>query len=296
MGFIDKLKNISDVKILENEPMKKHTYYMLGGNAKYFIEVKSLFSLNEIIKLCVSKRVKYFVLGNGSNVLCSDKGFNGVVISTKNLNEIYFNKDKIHCGSGVKLNALIEFCTNNNLSGLEYLTGIPASIGGAVKMNAGAFNHNISECVYNVSVLEKGIIKNYSKEECKFSYRKSTFNKNKIIVACDFCFTKKDKKEILVNLEKCKLNRNNSQPKGRSCGSVFKNKKGVYVGKLIEDLGLKNYCIGGARISPVHANFIIAENNAKAIDVYNLIKYVKNKVKEVYNIKLKEEVIYLGEF
>ncbi len=297
MGFKEELTDCTHAKILVNQPMKKYTGYGVGGKAAFYTEVDSLFTLNEII--CLSKRYKvaYKVIGNGSNILVSDKGYNGVIISTKRLSEVYFKQDLVRAMSGATIQKLIKFCSENNLSGLEALSGIPATIGGAIVMNAGAFGRNISDRLVVVETLLDGKIKKYEKQDCKFGYRTSNFlGKKEIVISATFQLVEAERELITASIEAYKDLRKSVQPTGRSCGSVFKNPVGYSAGRIIDSLGLKGATVGGARISHEHANFIIADGKTTADDIATLIGYVKKRVKDAFNIELKEEIEYVGEF
>ncbi len=296
MGFIDELKN-THAKIQFDKPMKKLTGYGVGGCAKYYAEIDTIFTLNEIISTCERFSVSYKIIGNGSNLLVSDDGFDGVIINTHGLCDVYFNKDYVRAMSGATLQKLIRFCLDNNLSGLEALSGIPATIGGAIVMNAGAFGKNISDKLVCVEILCDGKIIKYAKDQCSFGYRTSRFLASKeIIISATFQLVEAERELILAGIEAYKDLRKCVQPTGRSCGSVFKNPNGYAAGRLIDSLNLKGYSIGGAKISKEHANFIVTEGKTTATEIKQLIDYVKKKVLDVYNIELKEEIEYVGEF
>ena len=297
MGFKEELSVFPHAKIKYNEPMKKHTSFGVGGKADYYVEVDSIYTLNEILSLCKKYRVRYKIIGNGTNLLFSEKGYKGLIINTKKLNSIYFENTLVRAMSGANLNELIKNSAQKNLSGLEWLYGIPASIGGAIVMNAGAFGHNIAERVIAVESLVDGKIKKYSKEECKFGYRTSRFlGKKEVIISATFDLTQGNSERIVESITAYKELRNSVQPSGRSCGSVFKNPLGDRAGRLIESAGLKGSQIGGATISQKHANFIIAKGKTTANDIYELIDYVKRKVKSQFGVQLEEEVECVGEF
>ena len=297
MGFKENLFLLTTAKILTGEPMKKHTSFGVGGKADYYVEVDSIYTLNEILSLCKKYRVRYKIIGNGTNLLFSEKGYKGLIINTKKLNSIYFENTLVRAMSGANLNELIKNSAQKNLSGLEWLYGIPASIGGAIVMNAGAFGHNIAERVIAVESLVDGKIKKYSKEECKFGYRTSRFlGKKEVIISATFDLTQGNSERIIESITAYKELRNSVQPSGRSCGSVFKNPLGDRAGRLIESAGLKGSQIGGATISQKHANFIIAKGKTTANDIYELIDYVKRKVKSQFGVQLEEEVECVGEF
>ncbi len=288
------LSEIATCPIILDEPMKKHTSLGVGGNADYYAEVDSLYSLNALIELAKEHRIKYKVLGFGTNVLVSDSGYKGLIISTKKLNDVFFKRDYVRAMAGASLEKVLKFNFENKLTGLEALVGLPATVGGAIAMNAGAFGRSISDCIVEVETLKDGKIKKYYKPECKFGYRKSRFLSGKeIIVSATFEFENAER-EVICSREKAYLDlRKIKQPSGRSCGSVFKNPKGYSAGELIEKAGLKGYAIGGARVSDKHANFIITQSLATAQDVKDLIIHIKDKVSQTFGVNLIEEVEYL---
>ncbi|MBE7061815.1 MAG: UDP-N-acetylmuramate dehydrogenase [Clostridiales bacterium] len=297
MGFREELENLTLEKILYDRPMKKHTSFGVGGKAKYFVETRSLYSLNNLLQLAKRYRVKTKVIGNGSNLLISDEGFNGLIICTKGLDEIFFKRDQVRAMAGAPLFSLLTFNLNNSLTGIEALSGIPATVGGAVVMNAGAFGRTISDCIVEVETLKGGKIKKYYKEECKFAYRTSRFYmSNEAVVSATFKFKEGNKERIEATMRSFIEHRKNFHPQGRSCGSVFKNPNPERAGALIDKAGLKGLRFGGARVSEKHGNFIVTDKTATATDVYHLILHVKEKVNELFGIELKEEVEYVGEF
>ncbi|MBQ3115527.1 MAG: UDP-N-acetylmuramate dehydrogenase [Clostridia bacterium] len=297
MGFKTELENFTLSKILYDVPMKKHTSFGVGGKAKYFTKVDSLCALNSLIQTAKRYKVKYKVIGNGSNLLVSDMGFNGLVICTKGLDDVYFKREQVRAMAGVKIEKLLSFCLKNRLSGIESLAGIPATVGGAVVMNASAFGRSISDHIAEVETLKDGKIKKYYKNECKFEYRKSRFYHSKeTIVSATFNFREEDPQRIISAINSYREHRNNFHPQGRSCGSVFKNPKPERAGELIDRAGLKGLRFGGARVSLKHGNFIVTDKNASATDVYHLILHVKEKVEQLFGVQLFEEVEYVGEF
>ncbi len=296
MGVKSELDTLYNTNILFDEPLSKHTYYKLGGNARIFAYPKTFKDLSELIFIAQNWGLKYFIIGNGSNVLASDSGFDGVCICTKFLDGINIENDKIRCCAGVVLSNLLSVLKDNCLSGLENLAGIPATVGGAVFMNAGANGGEISDKIISVQTLKDGRLKKYRQNECEFSYRNSIFQKNgEIILSVDFALEKRDYDECFNKLKESKRNRIN-MPTRNNCGCVFRNPLNAYAGELIERAGLKGYSIGGATVSKEHANFILTNINAKSMDVYNLINYVKNSVKDKFNVDLLEEVRFLGDF
>ncbi len=295
MVFVQALENITYEKVLENEQMKRHTSIGVGGEARYFVSIKSLHVLNNVLECSRRYKIRCKIIGNGTNLIFSDSGYNGLIISIKGISDVFFKVDEVKAMAGATIAKLIDFCAENKLGGIEELSGIPATIGGAIKMNAGAFGKCISDYVTRVEVLKNGKIISYNKADCDFSYRTSKFSKSKeIITAVYFKFDRDG--FSMDKLKKFRQRRNETQPFNKSCGSIFKNPENLSAGKLIEDAGLKGFSLGGARVSTKHANFIVNEKNAKACDVYNLIKYIKEKIKSVYGITLQEEVEYVGEF
>ena len=295
--FKKALFEITNAKIYLNESMRRHTGYGVGGCARYYAEVDSLYSLNCIINLAKEHRIKHKVIGNGTNVLISDLGCNGIVIDIKNLNDIFFKREQVKVMAGAKVEKLIKFALDNKLSGLEALSGIPATLGGAIVMNAGAFGHNISDYITTVETLYDGKIKVYDKNECKFGYRTSRFlGKKEVVISATFLLEQKERDAISDSIKSYLNLRHSIQPSGRSCGSVFRNPKPFSAGALIEKAGLKGYKVGGATVSNKHANFIITSSKATAKDVYVLINTIKEKVKDAFNIELFEEVECVGEF
>lgn len=297
MDFETNLKN-SGITFIKNEPMRKHTGYRVGGNAKYFVKANSLIEIKKTVEFAKESKYKVKICGFGTNLLVSDRGFNGVIVSTENIKGVdYSNKlFKVMCGTPLRV--FIMTAVENNHCGLEGLIGIPASVGGAIVMNAGAFCHSVSDFCVGVQTLNNGKLVYRDKSECKFGYRKSRFlRKNEIILSAIFSLPEcEDKEKVLKYINDYTYRRTSFQPKGRSCGSVFKNPEGDYAGRLIDFVGLKGFRIGGAEISPVHANFIVTHEGATATDVIELISYIKLKVKEKLNVILTEEIEILGDF
>lgn len=299
MDFTSTLSKIHGVAVFKNHSMKKHTGYGVGGNADYFIKVLSLKGLADVIEICSEYKIPYKIIGNGTNILVSDKGYKGVVINTKNLSSVSFVNGKIHAMCGALLSDVICFAFGYGLYGGEPLKGIPATVGGAITMNASAFGCSVSDFIDSVDVLEKGKIVHYEKQDCDFSYRHSRFMEyGQTIASADFCFGNAfcAKENCKKKLDYCNELRKSTQPKGRSCGSVFKNPTGDYAGRLIEKTGLKGYSIGGAMVSDKHANFIVAKRNATATDIYNLIKHIQKEVYYKQGVKLNVEIETIGDF
>jgi len=285
-------------KLIENYPMREYTSFRCGGNAKYLIYPESIDELKKIIEISKKYNLKFLVLGKGTNVLVSDNGFDGIIVSTLKLNKISFEDKNLKCECGVKISSLLKFCIENCLRGLEFLAGIPGTVGGAIKNNAGLKNEWISEMIDYVKFIDvnSGEIIKKEKKDIFFDYRKSEFDFSKIILEVNFKLEKGSREEIVEKITGYIKERKNKQPAGYSAGSIFKNPYPYHAGELIEKCGLKGYSIGDCYISEKHANFIINKGNGKAGDIYKLIKIIKEKVKEKFNIELEIEIQLIGEF
>ncbi len=286
------------ISVYENESMKKHTTFRIGGNADYFLVPKTTSELSAALEICSKNNMPYFILGNGSNILVSDKGIEGAVISTEQLNKIEVCENSmIYAQSGAKLSKTANIAAENSLSGFETLSGIPGTVGGAIFMNAGAYGGEIKDIVHEVYAIgADGIEKTFSNEECLFGYRKSIFSSGKyIITGAKFLLGHKNKSEISAQMSDYAERRREKQPLTfPSAGSTFKRPEGFFAGKLIQDSGLRGYCIGGAAVSEKHCGFVINTGDATCEDVINLINYVKQCVHEKFGVDLCEEVRIIG--
>lgn len=297
MDFAQSVERFTNAEIYQNQPMNNYTGYGVGGRADYFVKIKSLKDISDCIEFANDLNLQHKMVGKGTNLLFSDLGFKGVVIYTGELNRVYITKNTIKCMAGARLISFIELLNSMSISALNPLYGIPATIGGAVVMNAGSFGSCISQHIESVDVLDGGKIITINKPECGFIYRSSRLLEDKrVVVSVNF-----DMKSLLNSIDDKSaldyfLKRKTIQPTGRSCGSVFKNPQGEFAGSLIERAGLKGYNIGGAKVSEIHANFIITERYATALDVYNLIEHVKNTVNIKFGVKLTEEIEKVGIF
>lgn len=289
-----------EIIVKENEPLRYKTTFRIGGCARYFIIVNSVKALSKLLKFFSSEGIEFFVLGGGSNLLVNDHGVsNKVVLSLsgefKRINHNYL-EDGILLESGalVALPSLSKYAMSIGASGLEFGVAIPGSVGGAIIMNAGAHGHEIKDVITEVTVMESnGEIKKLSNKEAGFKYRKSDLG-DYVVLFSKF-FLKKDNKEAIR--EKMKSNliyRSNTQPKGFSAGSVFKNPGNLKAWKLIKDVGLGGYRIGDVMFSEKHTNFIINLETGKASDVVKLIELAKNKVLREHSIDLEPEIKFLG--
>jgi UDP-N-acetylmuramate dehydrogenase len=291
--YLESFKKLG-LKVKTNEPLAKHTTFKIGGPADFFVEVKKEGELLKLLKELKSLKLPYLVLGGGSNLLVADEGFRGVVIKITNY-ELRITNCKIIAGAGVSLGKLVELAAENSLSGLEFAAGIPGTVGGAVRGNAGAWGEAIGDKVKRVKVLTpEGDFKWIDGSDCQFAYRQSRFKKtNEIIWEVELELEKGDKKEIQEKIKE-NLAKRASQPKEPSAGCIFVNPKPFAAGELIDKCGLKGIRIGDAQISPKHANFIVNLGKAKAAEVIKLIKLIKEKVKEKFGVNLEEEVFILG--
>lgn len=281
-------------RLRENVLLSEYSTFRIGGPARYLIEVDNAEDLKKVIQKVLELNLQFIVIGGGSNILFSSKGYNGLVIVFKSNNTFSINDNLIEVDASVSLNYLINKL--NNYTGLEWAVGIPGTVAGAINGNAGAFGGEMSELIKQVKVLEvkdnQIIEKNFSKEDCKFSYRNSIFKNNpNLIIISAILELKKDSEENVKQKIKNNLSKRMSkQPKGFSIGSIFKNGEDFSAGELIEKAGLKGLQIGDAKISDEHANFIINLGKATSDDVLELIKIIKKEVKEKFSIDLEEEI------
>ena len=275
-----------------NEPLSKHTTLCIGGSADYFVEVATEDQLVSLLKFIKENSVKFFVIGGGSNILFSDEGFRGMVIKLSgDFCKYEIDKNMVACGGAISLAYLAEQTAEQGLSGLEYLSCIPGTVGGAVFGNAGVKKCSVSDIVDKIEIIYySGNKRILTKKDINFEYRKSNL-KDCIITKIFFVLKNADKNDILKTISQERKRRINSQPIGtKNAGCVFKNPESDSAGRLIDSLNLKNYSVGGIRISDVHANFFVNENNGNAQDMVELIEFVKAAVYKKYNIKLETEI------
>lgn len=286
--------------VLTDEPMSKHTTFKIGGAADVFLLVETEEQLKKVIKVVNEENIPYFILGNGSNLLVGDKGIRGVVICLyKKMDDIFVDGERITVQCGALLSRVAAKAANEGLAGLEFASGIPGTIGGAVYMNAGAYGPEMKDVVESVRYMDKsGEIHKIYADECCFGYRKSIFtNSENIILDCTLKLKKGEKEEIRKLMNELTQRRVSKQPVDKaSAGSVFKRPEGYFAGGLIEEAGLKGYSVGGAQVSEKHAGFIINSGGAKADDVLQLIKHIENVIYEKNGVMLETEVKMVGEF
>ena len=296
-GYIKGLLSQKEIVCVENESLKKHTSFKIGGKCKILAYPKNPKQVLYILNICKNNGIPYFILGRGSNLLISDSGFEGVVISSKNLNNIKLISDnEIYCESGVNLSKLCGFALENSLSGLEFAFGIPGSVGGAVFMNAGAYGGEMKDIVKNVIHLDNtGNIQKLSGRDLKFSYRHSVYQEqNSFILGAALKLSKSEKSKIRLKMDELLGKRKAKQPlKFPSAGSVFKRPKNGYAAALIEKCGLKGEKIGGAQVSEKHSGFIVNLGGATSDDVNNLIKKIQKVVAKNSGVFLEPEIRYI---
>lgn len=275
--------------------MYKHTTYKVGGPARIYLKVKDVDSLIKTIKYCGKHRVKYLVIGRGSNLLFSDREYEGLIISLNEcFNEIKVNGSTMIAQAGVPMISLSYQAAKIGLSGFEFMGGIPGSIGGGIYMNAGAYKYDLASVVKTVTLLnEKHEVVTFNNEQMDFSYRHSICQDNRKLIVLEVTFelTAKSPDEIKAVLDKRKERRMSSQPWNMpSAGSVFRNPQDKPAWQYIDECGLRGYEIGGAQVSPKHSNFIVNNGYASAKDIYDLIMLVQEKVNEKFGVKLRREV------
>ena len=282
-----------------NEPMSSHTWIKVGGPADLYFEAESEDDLAEAVKSAIEFGVSYSVIGLGANVLVADRGIRGLVIINKSNKIKFLPHDFVEVDSGVNIVNLTREAVNRGLGGLEKLTKVPCTVGGAIFMNAGDTGKGdfFGDLVVSIKVINKeGEIKKLSSEDASFTYRTSRFQSSgEIILSAKLKLTRMSKAEIDEKVKDI-LVRKIHHPAGPSVGSTFRNPEGASAGALIDQCKLKGTAISGAKISEQHANFIINTGNARADDVRELINLMKSSVKEKFDIDLKEEVRYLGEW
>ncbi len=288
-------------KILFDEPMAKHTTFKIGGKADCFVIADNYEDLVKVVEFAKINNISIIVIGNGSNLLVSDKGIRGIVVKLGRFsNQVSCEGSVITAWAGTSLSAVTQEALKNSLTGIEWAFGIPGTVGGAIFMNAGAYEGSMSDVVLETTYLDEDLnLCTLSKEMHEFDYRKSVFNLGKVsgtIIKTKLLLELGDKEEIWNKMRKCMAARIDKQPLNMpSAGSVFKRPRDHYVGKMIEELGLKGFMVGGAKVSEKHGGFIVNSDNATAEDVKKLIKYIKFRVKDRYNVELETEIKEVGE-
>lgn len=298
-GLLTELQELNIGKVKRNELLSQHTTMKIGGPAEIFIEPSSLANIQKVMTFIKERQLPWRAIGRGSNLLVSDKGIEGIVIKLgAGLGHLSINESTITVGGGHSLVSLSTLISKKGLSGLEFASGIPGSVGGAVYMNAGAHGSDISKILTKAHILfEDGSIEWLSNKEMEFTYRTSVLQKKRpgIVLEAEFQLTTGDRTAIVSQMQKNKDYRKETQPWNFPCaGSIFRNPLPNYAGRLIEDAGLKGFQIGGAKISEMHGNFIVNAGNATAKDVLDLIQYIKDTIMELYGVKMETEVEIIG--
>lgn len=298
--LIDRLTELlGDNKIKLKEPLSKHTTFRIGGVADCIVMPSTDEELSSAIKLIKENNAPYYIMGNGSNILASDEGFRGVIIWLyDSFNEIEFEGKRCTAMAGALLSSIGMQAAKRGLTGFEFATGIPGTVGGAVVMNAGAYGGEIKDCIISARVMDaEGNITELLREQLELSYRHSVvMEKDYIVLSATFEFDYGNTEEIKNKISELAALRRSKQPlEYPSAGSTFKRPEGYFAGKLIEDAGLKGYSVGGAQVSEKHSGFVINKGNATARDVLQLIEYVQKTVYERDGVNLLMEIKLLGD-
>lgn len=295
------LEIVPKENILVNEPMTNHTSFKVGGKADFLVTVTEVEEIKKIIELSRRKNIPLTIIGNGTNILVRDAGIRGITLKLefkKMTKDIENDKITYTCESGLPLTLIATRALEDEASGLEFAFGIPGTLGGAIRMNAGAYGGEMQDIVQETTYIdEDGDCYTINNEEHEFEYRNSIFSKiPAIILQSKLVLNKGNKKEIEEKMQENKKSRQEKQPLDYpSAGSTFKRGDGFITAKVIDECGLKGYKIGGAQVSEKHAGFIINTGEATAKDILDLIKYVKEKVKQKTNLDIEEEIQIIGE-
>lgn len=291
---------VTEDRVLEQEPMARHTTFRIGGPADYFVELGSVDEVKAAVRICQEEQLPWFVLGRGSNLLVSDAGYRGVILSIyRSFQRVEIQGDFLTVQAGALLTALSGKALEASLSGLEFASGIPGTVGGAVVMNAGAYGGEMKDIVRQVTVLDQeGTVRTLSGEEMQFGYRTSLAKKKGYIVLEAVLQLHPGCQEtIRETMQSLKAKRIEKQPlEYPSAGSTFKRPEGHFAGKLIMDAGLRGARVGDAQVSEKHCGFVVNTGHATADDVRELMRQVQEKVQEQFGVHLEPEVRFLGEF
>ena len=282
-----------------NEPMKRHTSFRAGGDAAWFAIPETVQELKAVLEACKKADTPWYVIGNGSNLLVSDEGFPGVIISTEKFDTLKIEGTTLTAGAGVILSKAANLAYRSGMTGLEFAAGIPGSVGGACVMNAGAYGSEMKNVLKSVTVLNgEGDVVVLPAEELELGYRTSVIAKaGYLVLEAEMELCKGDPEAIKAVMDDLAFKRKDKQPlEFPSAGSTFKRPEGYFAGKLIEDAGLKGFSVGGACVSEKHAGFVINKGDATATDIYRLCKQVEAKVLEQFGVQLELEVKLLGTF
>ena len=299
-SFYDKLNNvIGKDSILIDEPMSRHTTFRVGGPADFFVTPKAKEEVRDVIRICKEAGMPYYIIGNGSNLLVSDAGYRGVIVQIyKEMNEVKVEGDLVKAQAGALLSGIAAKALGAELSGFEFASGIPGTIGGACMMNAGAYDGEMKDVLESVTVLTgKGKIIELGRNELELGYRTSVIaKKGYIVLGAALKLERGDGEKIKTYMDELKEKRVTKQPlEYPSAGSTFKRPEGYFAGKLIEDAGLRGFQVGGAQVSEKHCGFVINRDHATAADIMELMRQVQIRVKENSGVDLEPEVKRLGD-
>ena len=299
-NFYDKLNNvIAKDSILLDEPMSRHTTFRVGGPADFFVTPKAKEEVRDVIRICKEAGMPYYIIGNGSNLLVSDAGYRGVIIQIyKEMNEVKVEGDLVKAQAGALLSGIAAKALGAELSGFEFASGIPGTIGGACVMNAGAYGGEMKDVLESVTVLTgEGKIIELGRNELELGYRTSVIaKKGYIVLGAVLKLERGDGEKIKTYMDELKEKRVTKQPlEYPSAGSTFKRPEGYFAGKLIEDAGLRGFQVGGAQVSEKHCGFVINRDHATAADIMELMRQVQIRVKENSGVDLEPEVKRLGD-
>lgn len=291
---------VPEERLLFHEPMSRHTTFRVGGEAECIVMVETQEELSQLIQYLSRSGQEYFVLGNGSNLLVGDKGYQGVILKLgKRMQQILVDGNHIVAGAGALLSQVSVAARDAGLSGLEFAAGIPGTIGGAIVMNAGAYDGEMKQVVKTVRVMDReGEILTLDNDTMEFGYRTSIIRDRPFIVlGVIMKLTTGEKEQISARMEELMALRKSKQPlEYPSAGSTFKRPEGYYAGKLIMDAGMRGYRIGGAQVSEKHCGFVINAGGALAADIKEVIEEVQERVKDRFHVRLEPEIIFLGDF
>lgn len=293
-------ENFPGIELRRNEPMKKHTTFRAGGTAAYYLVPSTIEELKDCLKLLKEQEEPYYLIGNGSNLLVSDSGYEGIVIQLMSqLNHITVTDLSIEAEAGALLSKIAKVALKHQLEGFEFAAGIPGTLGGAVVMNAGAYGGEMKQVIDSVKVMDENLqIREISGADMQFEYRTSLAKTKKyVVLSAKILLKKGDDVAIEEKMLDYKRQRTMKQPLDfPSAGSTFKRPEGHFAGKLIDEAGLRGFQIGGAQVSEKHCGFVINRNQASASDIYRVMMHVQKQVFDKTGIQLKPEVCMLGEF
>jgi UDP-N-acetylmuramate dehydrogenase len=292
---LENLQKVFRGEIRISEPLSQHTWLKIGGPADYFLKPSDREDIVHVVRFFRDREFPYMIIGRGSNLLVHDEGFRGAMINLEDvLSGIRLEDGDVSVDAGVWISTFVDFCIKHGFAGTEMLAGIPGTIGGAIRMNAGAYGGEISDYLLEIEAIRDSKVVRIKKEDAGFSYRKSGFVDD-VVLSARFRFPKKDKEDLIRVRRELLIKRNAAQPVNfPNTGSIFKNPEGAFAAKLIDDCGLKGRRIGGAMISDLHANFIVNVENASSRDVFDLMVLMRNEVFKRFELMLEHEVLPVG--